>query len=259
MLPASRGAGGCGVAEELRGRTALVTGGARRIGRAVALALAEAGADVVVHYNRSEAEAREAVREIERLGRRAWAVPADLRHEQEVRTLFAEARRFAGPLQVLVNSASTFPPSTFAEFTREELIESVEVNAWAPLAAARCFVGQVEAGAIVNFLDTRVVGYDWGHVAYHAGKTLFELFTREMALRWAPRFRVNAVAPGLILPPEGEGPEYLERLKGGVPLERVGAARDVTDAVLFLLRASYLTGQVIWVDGGRHLLEAKRG
>lgn len=245
--------------DDLRGRTALVTGGARRLGRAVSVALAEAGADVVVHYNRSEAEAREVVREIERLGRRAWAVPADLRHEEEVRTLFAEARRFAGPLHVLVNGASIFPASTFGEFTREDLIDSVEVNAWAPLAAARCFVGQVEAGAIVNFLDTRVVGYDWAHVAYHAGKTLFELFTREMALRWAPRFRVNAVAPGLILPPEGEGPEYLERLKGSVPLERVGSVRDVTDAVLYLLRSPYLTGQVIWVDGGRHLLEAKRG
>ena len=247
------------MSDELRGRTALVTGGAKRLGRATGLALAEAGADVVVHYNRSEAEAREVVREIEGLGRRGWAISADLRHEDEVRMLVSEARRFAGPLSILVNCASSFPASEFGGFTREELVESIDINAWAPLAAGRAFVEQVEAGTIVNFLDTRVVGYDWRHVAYHAGKTLFELFTREMALRWAPRFRVNAVAPGLILPPEGEGPEYLERLKGGVPLERVGEPRDVTEAVLYLVRSRYLTGQVIYVDGGRHLFGAKHG
>jgi hypothetical protein len=247
------------VSEELQGRTALVTGGAKRLGRATAVALAEAGVNVVVHYNRSEAEAREVAGELEGLGVRAWAVQADLRHEQQVRMLMTEARRFAGPLHVLVNCASSFPASQFADFSRDELQESIDVNAWAPLAAARCFVEQAEAGTIVNFLDTRVVGYDWQHVAYHAAKTLFELFTREMALRWAPRFRVNAVAPGLILAPEGQGAEYLERLKGGVPLARVGGPRDVTEAVLYLLRSSYLTGQVIYVDGGRHLMEAKRG
>lgn len=246
------------MAGELHGQTALVTGGARRLGRAVAEALAKAGANVVVHYHRSRAEAEETARAIERSGRRGWAVQADLRVEQEVRTLFAQARRLAGPVHILVNSASIFPASSFADFTREELFECIAVNAWAPLAVARCFVHQVDAGAIVNLLDARVAGYDWGHVAYHASKSLFELFTRQMALQWAPRFRVNAVAPGLILPPEGEGPEYLERLGKTVPLGRAGSPADVADAVLFLVRSSYLTGQVIWLDGGRHLLEAKR-
>jgi NAD(P)-dependent dehydrogenase (short-subunit alcohol dehydrogenase family) len=207
----------------------------------------------VVHYRSSEAEARETAGEAAAAGVGAWAVRADLREEGAPAAQVDEARRQAGPLDILVNAASEFPRTGFATLAPEELERAVRLEAWAPLALARSFVGQVDAGHIVNFLDARVRGFDGGHAAYHAAKTLAALFTREMALRFAPRFQVNAVAPGLILPPPGEGPEVLERLRRSAPLERIGTPDDVTAAVLYLVRSRHVTGQVLFVDGGRHL------
>jgi len=244
---------------ELRGRKALVTGGAKRLGRATALALARAGADVVVHYHTAAEEARATVRDLEACGVRAWAVGAELSREDEARRAVDEANRLAGPLDILVNGASSFPKSAFETFTRDELDASIAVNAWAPLVLARRFVEQAEGGHIVNFLDTRAFGYDWQHVAYHASKALFVLFTREMALRYAPRFLVNGIAPGLILPPPGESADYLEKLKNTNPLGRAGTPEDIAAAVLFLVGSRFTTGQVLFVDGGRHLREASRG
>ncbi|MBN2370454.1 MAG: SDR family oxidoreductase [Vicinamibacteria bacterium] len=245
--------------KDLRGRGALVTGAAKRLGREIALALARAGANVAIHYGRSEEDARTVVREAEACGVHAWAVRADLSVEEEVRDLVDEAYRLAGPLDILVNSASTFHASDFATFTRADLATSIDVNAWAPLVAARRFVELGGQGHIVNLLDTRVAGFDWRHVAYHAAKTLFALFTRQMALRFAPGVQVNGVAPGSILSPSGQGAEHLERLGRESPLSRVGEPRDVSDAVLFLVATRYVTGQVVFVDGGRHLLEMNHG
>ena len=244
---------------DLRGRRALVTGAAVRLGRAAAVALARAGADVVIHYRSSADGARATVKDLEACGVRAWAVQADLAVEAEARRVVDEARGLAGPIDILVNAASVFPKAKFETFSRGELGESIDVNAWAPLVLARRVVEQAETGHIVNFLDTRAFGYDWVHVAYHASKVLLELFTREMALRWAPRFQVNAVAPGLVLPPPGESQDYVERLRKTNPLERVGTPEEIADAVVFLAGTRFVTGQVIFVDGGRHLREGSRG
>jgi len=244
---------------DLQGRTALVTGGAKRLGRAVALGLARAGANVVLHYRSSEAEVREAVRELEGIGVRAWAVRADLRDEAQAVGMVDEALRLAGPLTILINSASTYPPSRLETLTRAELDANIDISAWAPFVVARRLATAGEGGHVVNFLDTRVVGHDSQHVGYHAAKVLFALLTREMALRWAPCWQVNGVAPGLILPPAGTPPDDFARLKDTVPLERTGGPADIVDAVLYLVRSRFVTGQVLFVDGGRHLREANRG
>ena len=237
----------------LSGRTALVTGAGRRLGRATALALAEAGADVVVHYRASAGEAESLAGEIEQLGRKAWVLQADLASAAETRQLFVRACQAAGPVDLLINSASIFPESRLTSFTAEELHQSVEVNAMAPLELGRELAARVGRGDIVNFLDARIGDYDREHVAYHLSKRMLADLTRLMALEFAPGVRVNAVAPGLILPPEGQGEAYLKRLASTSPLQRHGSVEDVTSAVLFLVRSSFVTGQTVYVDGGRNL------
>lgn len=244
---------------DLSGRTALITGGAKRVGRAVALTLAKAGADVVINYRSSSLEAEELVNEIKSLGRRAWAVRADLSVAEELEGLVDEVIRNVGSFDILINNASIFPEITFDEFTFDDLVESIKIDAWAPVVLGRQFARKIGKGHIVNMTDSRAVGYDWNHVAYHAAKYLLGLFTREMAIRFAPNIAVNAVAPGLILPPEGKNANYLESLKDRLPLKRIGKPEFVAEAVLYLVTSEFITGQVIFVDGGRHLTEVSIG
>jgi len=245
--------------QSLVGRTALVTGGARRLGRATARALASEGANVIVHYGRSEAEAEELAAELREGGREAWTLQADLERPEEVETLIPRALEQAGGLQILVNNASIFPPGSLAEANLGSLMRNVQVNAWAPFQLGRSFAEHARRGTIVNFLDTRVAGYDWKHVEYILSKKMLATLTEMTAVQFAPDITVNAVAPGLILPPPGKDESYLEALKDTVPLKRHGDAEDIADAVLFLVKSDYVTGQVIYVDGGRHLLESGSG
>lgn len=247
------------MAEQLAGRTALITGGAKRIGRALALALAREGVNVVTTYRSSVAEADELTVDIRRMGPQAWSVQADLSVGEQLETLIDQAWGLAGRLDILINNASLFPESRFDTLTLDELKRSIEVDAWAPLALGRHFAARAESGHIVNMLDSRLTGYDWLHVGYHAGKHLLELFTRMMAIQFAPGIAVNAIAPGLILPPEGKDQSYLESLKDRLPLKRVGDPEHICDATLYLLKSSFVTGQVIYVDGGRHLTEVSIG
>ncbi|MCL5103659.1 MAG: SDR family oxidoreductase [Armatimonadetes bacterium] len=248
------------MASDLSGKTALITGGARRIGRETALTLARAGANVVVHYRGSQSEVEQLVREIRGIGRQAWSIQADLAVSEEVDRLIDRVWEMAGPLHILVNNASMFPQNNFFTLTLDDLLENIKVDAWAPFALGRKFAARAETGHIVNFLDTRTVAnYDWTHAGYLAAKYMLGLFTRMMAVQLAPGIAVNAVAPGLILPPEGKGQSYLESLKGDLPLKRVGKPEYVAEAVLFLVTSEFITGQVIFVDGGRHLGEAGVG
>lgn len=242
------------MSKRLEGKTALVTGAGKRLGRAVALGLAGEGAKVVVHYNRSRAEAEAVVGELQRLGSNGWALGADLASPREAEGLVERAADLAGRLDVLVCSASIFPPCKIEDLSIEDLHGAIDVNAWAPFVLGRELARRAGGGSIVNFLDTTVAGYDWRHVGYHASKVLLELMTRVMALRFAPAVAVNAVAPGLILPPEGKDQAWLEGLKDTVPMKRVGGPRAIVEAVLFLATSEFTTGQVIFVDGGRHLL-----
>jgi len=237
----------------LAGRTALVTGAGVRLGRAVALALAEAGADVVVHYLSSRAEAAGVAAEIEALGRRSWLLRGDLSAPDEADRVARDAIAAAGRVDILVSSASVFPEGRLREFSAAELAGNVQVNAMAPLQLARAVAAQGIPADVINFVDCRILEYDAAHVPYHLSKRMLAALTREMAVEFAPLMRVNAVAPGLILPPRGEGEEYLERLRGTNPLGARGGPDDVTRAVLFLLASPFITGQVIFVDGGRHL------
>ncbi|MEI7833350.1 MAG: SDR family NAD(P)-dependent oxidoreductase [bacterium] len=208
------------MAESLTGKTALVTGAAKRVGRAIALALAGEGVNVVVHYHDSRAEAEELCQEIAQCDVRTWAIAADLSVAEEYGSLITRAHELAGTLDILVNNASIFPAETLGTVTRESMIANLEVNAWAPFVLGRDFAQQFGRGKIINMLDSRLRGYDWTHVGYIISKHAFEQLTRMCALQYAPYITVNGVGPGLILPPPGEDISYIERLQHTVPLKR---------------------------------------
>jgi len=240
----------------LEGRTALVTGAAVRVGRSIALALAERGANVIVHYRSSGEEAEATCADLRALGVQAWSIAADLGAPDQAAELIPRAAALAGPVHALVNSASIFGPSTLADMTLEQVIANLTVNAWAPFALMRGLAAQeIDAGRVVNLLDTRVQGLDLDHAAYILSKHALLQLTRMAAVELAPRITVNAVAPGLILPPPGEDESYLEALAESLPLKRHGSAEDLADAVAYLLAADFVTGQVVFVDGGRHVRE----
>jgi len=237
----------------LSGKTALITGAAKRIGRALALALARNGVRIVVHYSHSEPEAATLCREIEGIGVSAWPVKGDLGDPAQTETVFEEAVRKAGPIDILINNASIFDVETIWQMTDESLCRNMRIHTTAPLILSRNLARQERAGHIINLLDTRVVSYDKDHAAYHISKRALLTLTRILALELAPRIAVNAVAPGLILPSALQDESYLDKLAPTTPLQRHGSPADVVEAVLFLLRSRFITGQIIYVDGGYHM------
>jgi NAD(P)-dependent dehydrogenase (short-subunit alcohol dehydrogenase family) len=253
----------------LDGEVALVTGAAVRIGAAIAEALHEAGADVVVHHRSSKAEAAALVKRLNGGGRRAWTVAGDLSKPRDLERLLPAAAKAAGrPVTLLVNNASSFPEDKLRELSWERLQDALAVNAWAPFALTRAFAGQLpegKTGAVVNLVDARIADYDWGHVGYWLGKRMVADFTRLCAVELAPRVRVNGVSPGAVLGPsnrpmsKAEERRFLERMAQHVPLRRTPTPQDVAAAVVHLLGAPATTGTFVEVDGGRHLGRATYG
>ena len=237
----------------LAGKRALVTGASKRLGRAVSLALAAEGVHVAVHYRNSEAEARQLAAEIIEHGVESWLFQADLRRTDQTDALFSSAQNEAGSIDILVNNAAIFPSDTLNSVNETSIESNIRINAVAPVLLSKRFTEQNREGAILHFLDARVLDYDKEHVSYHLSKRMLYSLTRIMAIEYAPRVRVNAVAPGLVLPPEGKDEGYLRELAHTNPLGAHGTAKDVTDAALFLIKSRFITGQVIFVDGGRHL------
>ncbi len=236
------------------GQIALVTGGSKRIGREIARALAEAGLNVVVHYRQAADEAGRLCAELSALGVKAWPLDADLEDAEQCQHVISRAVDLAGTLDVLVNNASLFLPSTIHDVDQAGLTRHLQVNAWAPLALSREFARRGGRGKIVNLLDAHITGNDSAHVGYILSKRLLSVLTEMMAREFAPGMTVNGIAPGLILPPPGKDRSYLEERAKAVPLRRAGTPRDIAEAVLYLLRSDFVTGQVIFVDGGEHLL-----
>lgn len=233
----------------------LITGGAKRLGRGIALAGATHGYNVAIHYRTSRSDAHALTEEIRTLGVSAIAVPGDLSDSRTPATIFKSVTEELGAISLLVNSASIFRPSGLLDFGLEELDEEVRVNAFSPLLLCREMASRNRAGAIINILDSKINSYDDSHVAYHLSKRMLYDITRMLAIELAPRIRVNAVAPGLILPPNGNEAteDYLETHRFENPLHRHGSTKEISDAVFFLAHSPFVTGQTIFVDGGRHL------
>ncbi|HUG94035.1 MAG TPA: SDR family oxidoreductase [Planctomycetaceae bacterium] len=242
---------------DLNGKAAIVTGGAVRLGREIAMGLARAGADVLVHYGRSAEVARDTAAAVEALGRRAAAVQADLTEPvQAARTIFEAAGEAFGHTEILVNSAAVFERTPFDQTTPDAWHRQFAINLHAPFCLCQEFARRLPPGTrgqIVNLVDWRALRPGAGSVVYTLTKSALVTLTRVLAQDLAPQVQVNAVAPGAILPPPDEGPGYLERLADRIPLGRPGLPQDVVEAVLFLLRSDFITGEVLHVTGGQEL------
>ena len=238
----------------LNGRVALVTGSAKRLGRAIALRLAEEGASLVIHYRTSGAEAQSAVAEVEKLGRQATAIGANLNRVSDIRKLFDEAGHHFGRLDILVNSAANFLPASVISTTEEIWDASLDSNLKAPFFCAQAAAPLLRRakGVVINFADAGgLLGWP-GYIPHSVSKAGVVMLTKVLAKALAPEVRVNAIAPGTITMP-GDPPELEADFIKLAPLRRTGTPRDITDTVLFLAQSKFITGQVLVVDGGRTL------
>jgi len=242
----------------LHSRVALVTGAAKRLGRHVALRLAKEGADIIVHYHSSAADAQAAVNEIQALGRRAVALQADLAKITEIRRLVDEAGKQFGRLDVLINSAANFLPGSIISTTEEIWDASLSTNVKAGFFCAQA-AGPLlrrSKGVIVNFADAGGLTGWPGFIPHSISKAGVVMLTKVLAKALAPEVRVNAIAPGTITMP-GDPPEWEADFVKLAPLRRTGTPEDVADAVSYLVHAEFMTGHVLVVDGGRSLGPSK--
>jgi NAD(P)-dependent dehydrogenase (short-subunit alcohol dehydrogenase family) len=240
----------------MTGRSALVTGGARRIGRAIALTLAAHGWDVAVHYGQSRDEAEALAAEIRRHDRRAIALAADLTRESEVATLMPRATEAIGPVTLLVNNASAFERDDVLTVTRASWDRHLETNLRAPFVLMQEFARQLPAGAegsVVNILDERVWNLTPYFVSYTVSKAALWTLTQTMALALAPRVRVNGIGPGPTLPSPRQSDAQFRQQVDLLPLRRGTTPDEIARVVMFILESPAMTGQMIALDGGQHL------
>lgn len=231
----------------------LITGAAKRVGRAVALYFAARGYDVALHYHRSQAEAESVASEIRALGVACALVRADLADSAQWSLVVAEAYQLFPSLAVLVNNASVFDAGRFLASDLAHYEQEFRINTQAPIFLTQAFAQTVESGVVVNMLDTKITRHQHSHFFYLLSKKTLAAFTQMAAVELAPRIRVNAVCPGYLLPGGGWTEEYQARLEPTLPLQKIATLDEVAGAVYSLVENKSLTGQCLFVDGGEHL------
>jgi NAD(P)-dependent dehydrogenase (short-subunit alcohol dehydrogenase family) len=238
-------------------KTVLVTGAAKRLGRAIALDLADAGWDVALHYNSSEAEARSAADAVRKASRRAALLKADLADEAGTAALVARAAAELGPVTALVNSASLFENDDWQSATRKTWDAHMAVNLRAPFVLAQAFAKALPeglSGSVINVIDQRVLKPTPQFLTYSLSKAGLHWLTTTLAQALAPQVRVNAVGPGPVLRNERQSETDFRRQRDATILGSGAEPEDVCAAVRYLLAAPAVTGQMIAVDGGQHLI-----
>ena len=242
---------------EIEGKVALVTGGAKRVGRSIALALAERGAEVVLHYHGSDREVQAVLARIKGAGGRPVAVQGDVSVAADVDRIVETAMQAFGRIEILVNNAAIFYRTPFEELTEEDWDRFLDVNLKGPFLLCRK-VGAImlrqRRGKVVNLADIAGQKVWVEYIPYSVSKAGVIALTIGLAKALAPHVQVNAIAPGAVLLPEGTIPEEEERAVGRVPLRRLGSPEDIARAVVYLVENDFITGEVLRVDGGQHLI-----
>lgn len=241
---------------DITGRNALVTGGATRVGRALTLALAGAGANVFIHYNSSAGPADETAAAVKALGAGAAIGSANLSDPAAGAQLVNDATEALGPISILINSASGFPADSLADITIDGFHSALDLTLASPIFLTQAYAAALPEdidGAVVNVTDVKTHRPYLDHFSYIIAKGGIDTFTRAAARALAPRIRVNAVALGVILPPPGEDDFYAEKLASKIPMNRVGGTAPVAAAMLSLVENDFVTGEILRVDGGGHL------
>jgi NAD(P)-dependent dehydrogenase (short-subunit alcohol dehydrogenase family) len=242
---------------DIEGKVALVTGAAKRVGRTLALALAERGAELAVHYHTSEREAHEVLALAKKLGGKPVAVRADLAAPAEIAAMVETVMRAFGRVDILVNSAAIFYRTPFQALTASEWSRFLAVNLTAPFLLCRQ-VGEIMMrqghGKILNLADIAGTKVWADFIPYSVSKAGLLALTTGLAKALAPAVQVNAVAPGVVLLPDDSTPEEQARAVRRVPLRRLGTPEDIARAALYLIESDFVTGEVLTVDGGQRLL-----
>jgi NAD(P)-dependent dehydrogenase (short-subunit alcohol dehydrogenase family) len=235
-------------------RTALITGGAVRVGRAITLALARSGHDCIVHFDKSKQAAEDLVAEVKGLGQKASLIQADLATSSGIDSMLQFLSGDFPGVDVLVNSASSFCPAPLGSITAENWDDTLNLNARAPLLLSQSLgllMKQRGFGRIINITDCATERFYRGYLPYLISKVTLDAMTKILAMELGPEVAVNAVAPGTVLPPPGTDEAYCRQAEGRALLKKVGRPEDVADMVAYLAtKADFITGQTFFVDGG---------
>ena len=234
-------------------KAALVTGGGKRLGKAICIALARRGYDIAVHYNSSESEAEDTAEAVEELGVNSETFQHDLSNASGSGEFIKSTARVFPHLSLLVNSASVFENIEFENVTQELFDRDFNVNFKSPFFISLEFSKQPGAENIINLLDTRISRIDTGHFVYNLTKKSLRDFTQMAAKALGPKIRVNGICPGPILPPPGMDESYLEKVSQDTPLRAPGSPEYIIAALNYILDNPYVTGDCLYVDGGQHL------
>jgi pteridine reductase len=242
---------------DIAGKVALITGSSKRIGRETAVGLARRGARVAVHYRSDKAGAQETLRLVEEAGSSGEIFHAELTDIHQIDSMFSDLDKRMGRLDILVNNASAFDPATLVDTTPELWDVQMDSNARAPFFVAQraaTLMNRQEQGKIVNLVDVAGDTIWPGYLAYSVSKAALIAVNRGLAKALAPKIQVNGVAPGPVLFPEYYTQDQKHLAIDRTLLKRAGSARDIVNAILFLIENDYITGEVIHVDGGRHIM-----
>lgn len=238
--------------------TALITGSAVRLGKAIALALARAGYDIAVHYNSSQGAAEATCAELRELGVECQAFQLNLSDVAAIRPFVATVKATMPTLSLLVNSASAYESATIAASSAELFDQQFAINLRAPFFLTQAFAAEVGQGNVINILDNKVGFNQYEYAAYLLSKKAFVEFTKMAAMEFAPQIRVNGVAPGVVLPATTRSEEYIAWRVQAIPLQKQGNPDHITHAILTFLDNPFVTGQILTVDGGENLAHVGR-